>query len=101
MCMMLGGRIAEKVFFDSITTGASDDLNKVTRLAYAQVMTYGMNEKVGLLSYNMPQSGEPQFDKPYSEHTAELIDTETRLLVQRVGGAAAIFFRQSEISQFH
>lgn len=46
MCMMLGGRIAEEIFFDTITTGASDDLRKVTQLAYSQVVTYGMNDKV-------------------------------------------------------
>jgi hypothetical protein len=50
MMMMLGGRIAEEIFFDTITTGASDDLRKVTQLAYSQVVTYGMNEKVRLSS---------------------------------------------------
>merc|ERR1711990_664812 len=82
MCMMLGGRIAEQLFFGKITTGAGDDLRKVTQLAYSQVVTYGMNDKVGNLSWQVPQQGETQFEKPYSEATAQLIDEEARALVQ-------------------
>eukprot|EP00039_Didymoeca_costata_P023193 m.6298 g.6298 ORF g.6298 m.6298 type:complete len:778 (-) comp3514_c0_seq1:188-2521(-) len=83
MCMMLGGRIAEQIFFGRITTGAGDDLRKVTQLAYSQVVTYGMNEKIGNLSWQMPSPNDPQFEKPYSEATAKLIDEEARALVQR------------------
>lgn len=74
--------MSEEIFFKDVTTGAHDDLTKVTRLAYAQIVSYGMNKKVGNLSYKMAQEGEPQFDKPYSEHTAELIDSEARNLSQ-------------------
>ncbi|KAJ3106948.1 AAA ATPase afg3 [Phlyctochytrium planicorne] len=80
MCMTLGGRVAEKIFFDSITTGAQDDLQKVTKMAYAQISTYGMNEKVGNLSYQNDQQ-EQQFQKPYSDETAKLIDDEARALI--------------------
>ncbi|KAJ3013666.1 UNVERIFIED_CONTAM: AAA ATPase afg3 [Siphonaria sp. JEL0065] len=80
MCMTLGGRVAEQVFFKSITTGASDDLQKVTKMAYGQVATYGMNERVGTLSYSRPDQ-EQQFVKPYSEETAKMIDEEVRKLV--------------------
>ncbi|KAK4509124.1 uncharacterized protein ATC70_007474 [Mucor velutinosus] len=79
-CMTLGGRVSEEIFFDTITTGAHDDLQKVTKIAYAQVTTYGMNEKVGPLSFSDPQS-EQQFQKPFSEQTGTLIDNEARQIV--------------------
>eukprot|EP00045_Choanoeca_perplexa_P016614 m.225511 g.225511 ORF g.225511 m.225511 type:complete len:761 (+) comp17309_c1_seq3:164-2446(+) len=82
MCMMLGGRVAEQLVFGRITTGAQDDLQKVTRLAYSQIAVYGMNNKVGNLSFKMPDDNEPSFDKPYSEATAQMIDEEARNLVQ-------------------
>merc|ERR1719204_1169634 len=81
MCMTLGGRVAEEIFFNRITTGAEDDLNKVTQNAYSQVVTWGMNEKVGNISFRLPQPGEQSFDKPYSDHTAKLIDEEVRALI--------------------
>ncbi|XP_012541497.1 AFG3-like protein 2 isoform X2 [Monomorium pharaonis] len=83
MCMMLGGRASEEIFFGRITTGAQDDLQKITKVAYAQITQYGMNEKVGNVSFEMPSSGEMVFDKPYSEQTAQLIDNEVRELIER------------------
>ncbi|ORY99433.1 peptidase family M41-domain-containing protein [Syncephalastrum racemosum] len=80
MCMTLGGRVSEQLFFDTITTGAHDDLQKVTKMAYAQIGTYGMNSKVGPLSYGDP-TDEQRFQKPFSEATGEMIDTEVRSLV--------------------
>lgn len=80
MCVMLGGRISESMFFESITTGAQDDLQKVTKLAYAQVTTYGMNDKIGPVSFHDPQNDQ-QFQKPFSEQTGTLIDNEARRLV--------------------
>jgi len=82
MCMMLGGRIAEQLFFDRITTGAGDDLRRVTQLAYSQVVTYGMNDKIGNLSWQVPTQNDTVFEKPYSEATAQMIDEEARALVQ-------------------
>ncbi|XP_005100797.1 AFG3-like protein 2 [Aplysia californica] len=82
MCMMLGGRCSEQIFFNKITTGAQDDLRKVTQTAYSQVVMFGMNEKVGQLSFDMNQQGEMAFSKPYSEATAQLIDEEVRTIVQ-------------------
>ena len=81
MCMTLGGRVSEQIFFGRITTGAQDDLRKVTQSAYAQVVQFGMNAKVGNISFDMPQPGETVLEKPYSEETAQLIDSEVRALI--------------------
>ncbi|KAJ2802588.1 AAA ATPase afg3 [Coemansia guatemalensis] len=80
MCMTLGGRASEELFFKVITTGASDDLQKVTRMAYAQIVQYGMNKRVGQVNFADPQGNE-QYQKPYSEATAELIDVEVRKMI--------------------
>ncbi|KAM9765827.1 mitochondrial inner membrane m-AAA protease component AFG3L1-like isoform 2-T2 [Menidia menidia] len=82
MCMMLGGRVAEQVFFHQITTGARDDLRKVTQSAYAQVVQFGMNEAVGQVSFELPQQGNTVTEKPYSESVSRLIDLEVRLLIE-------------------
>ncbi|MBX2844687.1 MAG: ATP-dependent zinc metalloprotease FtsH [Saprospiraceae bacterium] len=82
MCMTLGGRAAEEIVFGSITTGAQNDLEKVTKLAYGMTAIYGMNPKVGNVSFNDSQ-GEYNFQKPYSEETAQLIDEEVRQLIDR------------------
>jgi AFG3 family protein len=82
MCMTLGGRAAEDIFFGKISTGAQNDLQQVTKISYAMVTVYGMNEKVGNLSFYDP-SAENQFTKPYSEETGKLIDDEVRLLVEK------------------
>ncbi|XP_061449626.1 AFG3-like protein 1 isoform X2 [Rhineura floridana] len=81
MCMMLGGRVAEQLFFGRITTGAQDDLRKVTQSAYAQVVQFGMSDKLGQVSFDLPQQGKLLAEKPYSEATAELIDEEVRALI--------------------
>merc|ERR1711871_561550 len=81
MCMALGGRAAEELTFGKVTTGASDDLNKVTQMAYSMVRIYGMNDKVGNVSFP-PQDGQMEFDKPYSDTLANIIDEESRKIVQ-------------------
>lgn len=77
MSMTLGGRAAEELVFGKISTGAQNDLERITKLAYAMVTIYGMNDKIGNVSFNDAQ-GEYQFNKPYSEKTSELIDQEVR-----------------------
>ncbi|VDN53828.1 unnamed protein product [Dracunculus medinensis] len=81
MCVTLGGRVSEEIFFGRITTGAQDDLQKITQMAYSQIVKFGMSSKVGPLSFDSAAPGELVFDKPYSEATAQLIDQEVRDLV--------------------
>jgi len=80
MCMALGGRVSEELSFDGrISTGAVDDLDRVTKIAYSQVAVYGFNERVGRLSYQNNDNN--QFYRPFSEQTANMIDEEARKLV--------------------
>ena len=83
MCMTMGGRVAEDITFGRISTGAQNDLERITKLAYAMTAVYGMNDKVGNVSFN-DSSGESQFQKPYSDQTAQLIDEEVRVLINAV-----------------
>lgn len=82
MCMSLGGRAVEDIVFGKISTGALSDLQHVTRMAYAMVSMYGMNDKIGNISFYDPQS-ENSFSKPYSEETGKMIDDEVRKLVEK------------------
>ena len=80
MCMTLGGRAAEQIFFGKISTGASNDLQQITKMAYSMVTTYGMNEKIGNVSFYDP-SQENTFQKPFSEETGKIIDEEVRKMI--------------------
>lgn len=82
MCMTLGGRAAEEIFFGKISTGAQNDLQQVTRIAYSMITVYGMNPKVGNVSFYDPAQ-ENSFTKPYSEETGKLIDNEVRALIDQ------------------
>lgn len=91
MCGMLAGRAAEEVFLGKIGTGASDDLEKTTKLARAMVMMYGMSEKLPNINYNDSTGQDYGFTKPYSEETAKLIDDEViRIINEQYGRAKAI-----------
>ncbi len=81
MCMALGGRAAEEIIFGKISTGALTDLERITKMAYSMVTIYGMNDKIGNISYYESKPGEYQFNKPYSEATSELIDMEVKKIV--------------------
>ena len=83
MCSALGGRAAEQISFNSISSGAQNDLEKVTKQSYAMVSIFGMSEKVGNVSfYDSSGQNDFGFTKPYSEKTAELIDSESKLLIE-------------------
>ena len=92
VCATLGGRAAEELIFNKISSGAQNDLEKVTKTAYSMVCVYGMSEKVGNVSY-YDSSGQSDysFSKPYSEKTAELIDAEIKELI------SVAFVRAKEI----
>lgn len=80
MAMTLGGRVSEELHFETVTTGASDDFKKVTRMATTMVTEWGMSEKLGLLHFR-PSDDQNQFQKPFAESTAQLIDAEVRRIV--------------------
>ncbi|MCU0340189.1 MAG: ATP-dependent zinc metalloprotease FtsH [Spirosomaceae bacterium] len=81
MCMTLGGRAAEDVIFGKVSTGALSDLERVTKLALSMVTVYGLNDKIGNISYYDSKQSEYSFNKPYSEETARMIDEEIRKIV--------------------
>jgi len=82
MCMTLGGRAAEEIIFGKISTGALSDLERVTKMAYSMVTIYGMNSKIGNLSFYDSKQSDYNFTKPYSEATAETIDSEVRKIIE-------------------
>jgi len=81
MCMALGGRAAEEIIFGKISTGALSDLERITKVAYSIVTIYGMNDKIGNISYYDSKQSEYNFNKPYSEATGELIDQEVKKII--------------------
>ncbi|MBC7696427.1 MAG: ATP-dependent zinc metalloprotease FtsH [Burkholderiales bacterium] len=82
MCATLGGRAAEEIIFGKISTGALSDLEKITRQAYASIVYYGLNDKIGNVSYyDSSGQSEYSFNKPYSENTARIIDEEVKKMI--------------------
>ena len=90
MIMAMGGRVAEEIIFGRISTGAQNDLERITAMAYAMVVDYGMSEKIGYVSFNLSGRGEqgPVFDKPYSDETARMIDQEVKSIIDEVRKSA-------------
>ncbi|MEO7529995.1 MAG: ATP-dependent zinc metalloprotease FtsH, partial [Sediminibacterium sp.] len=80
ICMTLGGRAAEEIFFGKISTGAANDLQQITKIAYSMVTAYGMNKRVGNVSFYDPTQ-ENTFTKPFSEETGKIIDEEVRGII--------------------
>jgi AFG3 family protein len=96
MCMTLGGRAAEQIIFGKISTGALSDLERVTKMAYSMVSVYGMNDKIGNVSFYDSKSSEYRMTKPYSETTAETIDEEVRKLVSEAYERTKSLLRSKE-----
>lgn len=97
MVATMGGRAAEKVVFGEISTGALSDLEKVTKQAYNMVTVYGLNEKIGNVSfYDSSGSGEYNFTKPYSEKTAEIIDQEVKLIIDKAYNKAIEILQENK-----
>jgi AFG3 family protein len=99
LCAMLGGRAAEEVIFHEVSSGALDDLEKVTREAYMMIAYYGFNKKIGNISfYDSTGTRDSAFQKPYSEETASMIDEEVRQLVSISYEQAKTILRQNKTS---
>ncbi|KIY50588.1 ATP-dependent metallopeptidase Hfl [Fistulina hepatica ATCC 64428] len=83
ICMTLGGRVSEEIFFgaENITTGAQDDLQKITRMAFEACANYGMNSVIGPVSYGGEGATKESWHKPFSEKTAEMLDEEVRKMI--------------------
>ena len=83
ICMTLGGRVSEEIFFgaENITTGAQDDLQKITRMAFEACANYGMNDVIGPVSYGGDRAAKESWTKPFSEKTAEMLDFEVRKMI--------------------
>lgn len=81
--MTLGGRVSEEIFFGTgnITTGAQDDLQKITRMAFEACANYGMNNTIGPVSYGGREGSREGWTKPFSEKTAEMLDFEVRKMI--------------------
>ncbi len=81
MCMTLGGRAAEEIVFGKISTGALSDLERITKMAYSMVSVYGLNDKIGNVSFHDSKQNDYNFQKPYSESTAKIIDEEVKKII--------------------
>ena len=85
MTMAVGGRVAEELVFGRVSTGAQNDLERITKMSYAMVVDYGMSERIGYVSFNLSNRDDsPSFDKPYSDDTARKIDEEVKVIIDGV-----------------
>ena len=95
MVMTMGGRVAEEIIFGQITTGAQNDLEKITKMAYAMVVDYGMSEEIGYVSFNLSgQKDQPVFDKPFSDDMARRIDAEVKALIDDVRAQTRVLLEE-------
>lgn len=96
MCSLIGGRVAEEILNGEPSTGAQNDLERLTKTAYAMVQYYGMSEKFGYFSYYDSTGSSYDFTKPYSEKTAELLDAEVNKLVREVHDKTLALLKEHE-----
>ena len=96
MTMMLGGRVAEEIIFGQLSTGAQNDLERITQTAYAMVVDFGMSERVGHVSFNVARQRRqgPVFEKPYSDNLAQLIDAEVKDIIDNVRQRAFVLLTE-------
>lgn len=96
MTMAIGGRVAEEIVFDRVSTGAQNDLERITKMAYAMVVDYGMSEKIGYVSFNLSSrdGDNPIFDKPYSDDTARVIDQEVKAIIDDIRDRARVLLEE-------
>ena len=95
MVMTMGGRVAEELIFGKITTGAQNDLEKITKMAYAMVVDYGMSEEIGYVSFNLSgNSDQPQFDKPFSDDFARRVDLEVKRIIDDVRAQTRVLLEE-------
>ena len=96
MTMAIGGRVAEEIIFGRISTGAQNDLERITKMAYAMVADYGMSEKIGPVSFNLSGSAAegPIFQKPFSDKTARIIDQEVKAIIDDVRERARALLKE-------
>ena len=95
MVMTMGGRVAEEIIFGQITTGAQNDLEKITKMAYAMVVDYGMSEEIGYVSFNLSgKQDQPVFDKPFSDDLARRIDAEVKRIIDDVRAQTRVLLEE-------
>jgi cell division protease FtsH len=95
MVMTMGGRVAEEIIFGRITTGAQNDLEKITKMAYAMVVDYGMSEEIGYVSFNLSgKQDQPVFDKPFSDDLARRIDVEVKQIIDDVRAQTRVLLEE-------
>ena len=97
MCATLGGRAAEEFFLGKITTGASNDLERVTKQAYAMVVYFGMSDKLPNINYYDSSGQDWGFTKPYSEETARMIDQEVQNIINEQYKRAKSILKRTRI----
>lgn len=97
VCMTLAGRASEEIFFEKVTTGASDDLRKVTQIVYQMIQVYGMNDRIGNLAFPKQEGGFGMEQRAYSENTAQAMDEEAKKLVDEAYQRTLLLLNEKKV----